>query len=96
MPDISPAPAFVEYADYSGNMDRWQTSTFIPPGYILINNGSDNVGFGAEGEKRNQSLGRWGFQVYHAMTSETETTTHQFWAVAHPASFVAPEKLENF
>ena len=96
MPDIPPAPAFVAYAGYPGNMDRWQISTFIPPSYILINNGSDNAGSGAEGEQRNVSQGQWGFQVYHAMTPETETTTHQFWAVAHPAAFVEPAKLENF
>lgn len=96
MEDITPAPAFVEYAGFETNMDRWQISTFIPPSFILINNGSEDAGNGTPPDARVDSQGRWGFQVYHAMTPETETTTHQFWAVAHPAAFVAPEKLDAF
>ena len=37
---------------------------------------------GADRETRNHDQGKWGFVVYHAMTPETETTTHQFWTVA--------------
>ena len=96
MADIPPAPAFVEYAGYSTNLDRWQISTFMPPGLIAINNGSVPAGSGRQGAARNTDLGTWGFQVYHAMTPETETTTHQFWAVAHPAAFVDAAKLAKF
>lgn len=96
MEDIPPAPAFLEYAGYENNMDRWQISTFLPPSYILINNGSEDTGAGTQHNEQIDSQGRWGFQVYHAMTPETETTTHQFWAVAHPGRFVEAAKLEKF
>lgn len=96
MPDITPAPAFVEYAGYQGNMDRWQVSSFLTPSYILITNGSVDTGTAMDDEERVHSLGQWGFQVYHAMTPETETTTHQFWAVAHPTKFVDAARLDTF
>lgn len=96
MANIPPAPAFVEYAGYTGNMDRWQISTFIPPSYISINNGSEDAGAGTAPAARTDSQGRWGFHVYHAMTPETETTTHQFWAVAHPRAFVDRALWERF
>jgi vanillate O-demethylase monooxygenase subunit len=76
-------------------MDRWQISTFMSPSYILINNGSVDTGKTLNKEHV-VSMGRWGFQVYHAMTPETETTTHQFWVVAHPAEFVDAAKLDTF
>ena len=41
-----------------------------------------DAGTGADRETRHTGQGRWGFVVYHAMTPETETTTHQFWTVA--------------
>jgi len=96
MLDIPPAPAFVDYAGYSNNIDRWQISTFLPPSFILINNGSDDAGTGVQGDEPNVSQGKWGFQVYHAMTPETDTTTHQFWAVTHPAELIEAAKLDNF
>jgi len=82
MEDIEPALAFREYAGYETNIDRWQMSQFLPPAYININNGSVDAGVGADTDTRNNDQGKWGFVVYHAMTPETETTTHQFWTVA--------------
>ena len=77
MEDIEPALAFREYAGYTNNIDRWQMSQFIPPAYISV-----DAGIGADTDTRNNDQGKWGFVVYHAMTPETETTTHQFWTVA--------------
>ena len=82
MEDIEPALAFREYGRYEHNIDRWQMSQFIPPAYININNGSVDTGVGADSDTRNNDQGHWGFVVYHAMTPETDTTTHQFWTVA--------------
>ena len=82
MENIDPAPAFMEYGGFDNNIDRWQMSQFIPPAYININNGAVDAGIGASVHTRNNEQGRWGFVVYHAMTPETETTTHQFWTVA--------------
>lgn len=82
MENIKPARAFREYGGFKRNIDRWQMSQFIPPAYININNGSVEAGVGADTDTRNNEQGKWGFVVYHAMTPETERTTHQFWTVA--------------
>lgn len=96
MEDIPPAKAFVDYAGYTDNMDRWQVSEFMAPSYIYICNGTTPSGEGLPQPERRASMGQWGFHVYHAMTPETETTTHQFWAVLHPRENVAPEKRPAF
>lgn len=94
MEDIEPALAFREYGKYENNIDRWQMSQFVPPSYININNGSVDTGVGADRDTRNNDQGRWGFVVYHAMTPETETTTHQFWTVAGHKDMV-PENMRD-
>ena len=91
MADIPPAKAFVDFAGYENNMDRWQVSEFLPPSYINICNGSTDAGQGVPQAERPSTLGRWGFRVYHALTPETETTTHQFWAVLLPKEFVSDD-----
>ena len=93
MEGIPPAPAFVQYTGDDGLIDRWQVSKFIPPAYIDICNGSTAAGEGLPQEERPASQGRWGFVVYHALTPETETTTHQFYAVAGHRSMV-PAHME--
>ena len=82
MSDIPPAKAFVDYAGYNGNIDRWQVSEFVPPAYIYVNSGTAPAGRGVSAAERHDSQGLWGFVVYHALTPETAATTHQFWAVA--------------
>ena len=96
MEDIEPALAFREYAGYENNIDRWQMSQFMPPAYININNGSVDAGIGADTETRNNGQGKWGFVVYHAMTPETETTTHQFWTVAGHKDKVPEHMRDQF
>ena len=96
MEDIEPALAFREYGGYKNNIDRWQMSQFIPPAYININNGSVDTGVGADCDTRNNEQGNWGFVVYHAMTPETETTTHQFWTVAGHKDKVPEHMRELF
>ena len=88
MEGIPPAPAYADYGGYDTPIDRWQVSKYIPPSYIDICNGSTVAGEGLPQEERPSSLGRWGFVVYHALTPETETTTHQFWAIATARSMV--------
>ena len=82
MAGIEPARAFREYGGFEGAIDRWQISRFLPPAYIDINNGAVDAGEGGDRHARLLDQGQWGFVVYHAMTPETETTTHQFWTVA--------------
>ena len=96
MEGIEPAPAFVEYTGDDGPIDRWQVSKFMPPAYIDICNGSTPAGEGLPQEERPASQGRWGFVVYHALTPETATTTHQFWAVASRRSMVPADMESTF
>ena len=50
----------------------------------------------ADGGSRLETQGEWGFQVYHCITPETATSSHQFWALAHEQSAVAPAGREEF
>lgn len=96
MPSIPAAKAIVQHAGYDGPIDRWQVSTWLPPAYIDICNGTTPAGTGVPQEDRPKSQGNWGFVVHHAVTPETETTTHQFWAVASDRKMVTADKEALF
>ena len=96
MEDIEPAPAFTRFGHFSGNIDRWQVSQYLPPSFININNGADDAGSGASGVEQLTSQGKWGFVVYHAMTPESVTTTHQFWAVSIPKHMLSDADRDAF
>lgn len=96
MSDIPPAKAFIDYAGYNGNIDRWQVSEFTPPAYIYVNSGTAPAGSGVSAAERRDSQGLWGFVVYHALTPETARSTHQFWAMAIEERMVAPAMRAEF
>ena len=96
MPSIPAAEAIAQHAGYDGPIDRWQVSTYLPPAYIDICNGTTPAGQGVAQDARPQSQGDWGFIVHHAMTPETPTTTHQFWAVAGHRTTVRPDNEALF
>ena len=96
MEDIAPAPAFRRFGGFAAHIDRLQVSQFLPPSYININNGADDAGTGASGSEQLTSQGKWGFVVYHAMTPESATTTHQFWAVSIPQRMISDAERETF
>jgi len=95
MNDVPAARTYAEFGPHQGSFDRWQLSEFYPPGYFFINNGSGRRGWRAEGD-RLETQGEWGFQVFHGITPETGSTTHQFWALAHHVSAVRPDGLAEF
>ena len=96
MAGIPPAPAFILYTGRQDPIDRWQVSQYIVPSYIDINNGSATAGNGGAQEFRPTETGRWGFVVHHAMTPETDTTTHQFWAVGGEKRLIDADKRATF
>lgn len=96
MEAVPPAPAYMFYSGQDGAIDRWQVSQYIVPSYIDINNGSAAAGEGVPQPDRPRDCGRWGFVVHHAMTPETETTTHQFWAVGVEKRLMDPKKRAAF
>ncbi len=97
MRNIPPSVSFAEFGRYKTNIDRWQVTEYMPPSFFLINNGTDPAGRSDRpAEERARGRGTWGFQVYHGITPETDTSTYQFWAIAHPNEFVDPSHYERF
>jgi vanillate O-demethylase monooxygenase subunit len=69
------APAFYKRTTgFDGNIDRWHTTNFTPPGFHIIENGSMPAG----SPDRRQALER---KVLNLITPETRTTSHYFWGV---------------
>jgi vanillate O-demethylase monooxygenase subunit len=93
-----PAPrTYAEFGPHQGVFDRWQLSEFRPPGYFWINNGSAACGWRpTDGGDRILTQGEWGFEVYHGITPETESSTHQFWTLAHALDMVVPDGRAEF
>lgn len=77
MMDIEPAPAHVRATGYNGNVDRWQRIEFTPPGFVWLKVGVAKAGTGArDGDLSGALMNR---HTLHAVTPETETTSHYFW-----------------
>ncbi len=96
MNGVPAARTYAEFGPHQGIFDRWQLSEYYPPGYFFINNGSGRCGWQASGLDRLETQGEWGFQVFHGVTPETETTSHQFWALAHELCAVPPAARDEF
>jgi vanillate O-demethylase monooxygenase subunit len=97
--DMNAVPAartYAEFGPHPGIFDRWQLSEFYPPAYFFINNGSGRCGWRPASGDRLDTQGEWGFQVFHGITPETETTSHQFWALAHDLSAIPPHGRPEF
>ncbi len=90
--DIEPPPTYVR-AGFTGNIDRWQILRFDPPGFVNLYAGAVDTGTGApEGNRR----GGVGLRNLNAITPETGTTSHYFWAIAQdraPADASATESI---
>jgi vanillate O-demethylase monooxygenase subunit len=79
MTDIEAPPFWAGQLQKDGPVDRWQIVRFEAPSVVSINVGVAPTGTGApEGDK---SQGVDGY-VLHAVTPETEYSSHYFWAYA--------------
>lgn len=96
MNGVPAARTYAEFGPHQGTFDRWQLSEFYPPSFFFINNGSGRCGWRSPAGERVDTQGEWGFQVFHGITPESETTTHQFWALAHALDAVPPAGREEF
>ncbi|HXP30214.1 MAG TPA: aromatic ring-hydroxylating dioxygenase subunit alpha [Stellaceae bacterium] len=74
MPDCKPPPLFVRARGFTGNIDRLQDITFIPPCYITIDVRATPAG-------TNDMSAALQWQVLNALTPETERSTHYFWGL---------------
>jgi len=76
--DIEPPPTYVR-AGFKGNIDRWQILRFDPPALVNLYAGAVDTGTGApQGNRR----GGVGLRNLNAVTPESATTCHYFWAIA--------------
>ena len=79
----SPPPPFLQKAGGFApdeHIDRWQIIEFTPPGFVRLDVGGARAGTGAtEGDRS----GGVSMRNLNAITPETDTTTHYFWAQAH-------------
>ena len=79
--DVPAQPTYEFLGHYEANVDRWQIIEFQPPVYHFVDTGAVVTGTGApEGEPGKD---RVNVRVCHAITPETERTSHYFWSVAH-------------
>ena len=80
--DSLPPPFFQKAGGFrpEERIDRWQIITYTPPAFVRLDVGGARAGTGAPQGDRSQ-----GFTMrnLNAITPETETTTHYFWAQAH-------------
>jgi phenylpropionate dioxygenase-like ring-hydroxylating dioxygenase large terminal subunit len=72
--DIEAPPFYKRTTGFIGNIDRWHTNHFSPPGFHVIENGSKPAG----SPGRTAALER---KVLNLITPETLTTSHYFWGV---------------
>ncbi|HLI20474.1 MAG TPA: aromatic ring-hydroxylating dioxygenase subunit alpha [Stellaceae bacterium] len=61
-------------------VDRWQVIEYTPPAFVRLDVGCARAGTGAQQGNRTQGIS---MRNLNAITPETETTTHYFWAQAH-------------
>lgn len=78
MPGSVPPPTYVDAKGFTGLVDRWQEIAFEPV-LVRIHTGACDAGTGAYDGRRDHGLSMRGF---HAITPETERTTHYFWSIA--------------
>ena len=79
VPDVPPPPTYIKSGvlPEGKNIDRWQVIDFVPPCFVMIHVGGKEAGTGALDGDYTDGLNLW---IMNAMTPETQTTTHYFWA----------------
>ena len=89
--DAPPAPTYQKAGKFAGNIDRWQITEAIPPCFIRHDSGGAPTGSGAPDGDRSRGIG---FYNFDAITPETDTSCHFFWACAHDFQVDDPEVTE--
>jgi len=78
--DQPPPPTYAKAGGFEGNVDRWQIIHFTPPGFVRLDVGACDAGSGAPEGRRQGGIR---MRNLNAITPESDTTTHYFWAQAH-------------
>lgn len=74
MINLPPPPTFLKAVPFTGNIDRSQTARFLPP--ANFQNDVRAVPTGSDDDSRGLR-----YVVNNALTPETATSTHYFWAI---------------
>ena len=88
--DVPPPPTYklTGVLPEGKNIDRWSRIEFFSPSYVRIHVGGKEAGTGALEGNYEGGLGWW---VMNAMTPETETSTHYFWATVRDFAIDDPK-----
>lgn len=89
--DVPPPPTYVKAGHLTGNIDRWQIIDWTAPGYVAIDLGGMKVGTGAREGRREGAMLR---RSLNALTPETATSCHYFWADAQSFALNDPAVTE--
>jgi len=74
MTECDPPPFYVQATGFTQKIDRWHTSIYTTPGFIVIENGSMPTGSDRSAAKERR--------VLNLMTPETASSSHYFWGAA--------------
>ena len=79
--DTPPPPYFRLLAGFKKDdrVDRWMNTVFVPPCFVRLDIGAARAGTGAREGDRSQGVTTWNL---NAITPETESGSHYFWAQA--------------
>ena len=86
--DIDPPPFAAAVKEWGGKVDRWNIYNFTIPALLLMDSGMAPTGQGAEQGNREGAIE---FRGCQAITPETETSTHYFFAHPHNFSIDKPD-----
>lgn len=77
--DVPPPPTYIKSGRLpeGRNIDRWQAIDYVAPSSVMIHVGGAEAGTGALEGRYERGLNLW---VMNAITPETETSSHYFWA----------------
>jgi phenylpropionate dioxygenase-like ring-hydroxylating dioxygenase large terminal subunit len=91
--DSPPPPIFQKAGGWAPdqNVDRWQIIEYTPPAFVRLDVGGALTGTGAREGDRSHGIS---MRNLNAITPETETTTHYFWAQAHDFHIDDPSVTE--
>lgn len=95
MPDHAAPPFYDKVGGFSERqekVDRWQFTRFELPSHCYLNVGVASVGsVDRTGEFLSATSHRVRMRILNAITPETETTTHYFWATPRDFALESPE-----
>jgi vanillate O-demethylase monooxygenase subunit len=89
---ITPPPFVTKVTGWQMKVDRWNIYDFVAPGVLLMDSGSKPAGTGAQDGLREGSVQ---FRSCQALTPETESSTHYFFAFPHNFSIDDPSVTES-